>query len=249
MKLAANIFLLSAIFINACAFADEIQVAVAANFAGPAKTIAAEFEKETGNKVLIASDATSKLYAQVKNGAPFEIFLSADQDTPNKLAKEGDADSSTQFTYGIGKLVLWSAKADFVDSKGEVLKSGNFSHLSVANPKTAPYGTAAVEVMKKLGVYEAIAPKLVQGENIAQTFQFVSSGNAELGFVALSQVAKDGQITEGSAWVVDPNYYNPIKQDAILLNKGKGHKAAEAFLFYLQSVKTKATIRKFGYEI
>ncbi|HET8707133.1 MAG TPA: molybdate ABC transporter substrate-binding protein, partial [Pseudomonadales bacterium] len=229
--------------------ADEIQVAVAANFAGPLKSIAAEFEKETGHKVVIAPDATGKLYAQIKNGAPFEILLSADQETPTKLAKEGNADASTQFTYGIGKLVLWSAKADYVDSKGEILNANEFTHLAIANPKTAPYGAAAVEVLKKRGLYDAIYPKLVQGENIAQTYQFISTGNAELGFVALSQVAKDGKISEGSGWIVDPNLYSPIKQDAILLSKGKGHKAAESFLFYLQSVKTKAAIHTFGYEI
>ncbi len=229
--------------------ADEIQVAVAANFAGPLKSIAADFEKESGHKLVIAADATRKLYAQIKNGAPFEIFLSADQETPSKLAKEGDAVPSTQYTYAIGKLALWSTKANFVDSKGEVLKTGNFTHIALANPKTAPYGAAGVEVMQKLGVLDALSPKFVQGENIAQTYQFISTGNAELGFVALSQVIKDGQIADGSGWIVDPNLYSPIKQDAILLTKGKAHKAAETFLFYLQSIKTKANIRKFGYEI
>lgn len=247
-KLSALTFFL-ALLGTANSHADEIQVAVAANFAGPLKSIAADFEKESGHKLVVSADATGKLYAQIKNGAPFEILLSADQETPGKLAKEGDAVAGTQYTYAIGKLALWSAKPNFVDNKGDVLKTGNFAHIALANPKTAPYGAAGVEVMKKLGVLDALTSKFVQGENIAQTYQFISTGNAELGFVALSQVIKEGQITEGSGWIVDPTLYSPIKQDAILLTKGKAHKAAEAFLFYLQSVKTKASIRKFGYEI
>jgi len=230
------------------ASAEEVYVAVAANFVAPAKSIAAEFEKESGHKVIISPDATGKLYAQIKNGAPFEVFLSADQETPSKLAAEGNAIAGSQFTYAIGKLVLWSAKEKYVDAHAEVLRSAGFNHLAIANPKTAPYGKAAVEALTKLGLYEKIAPHFVQGENIAQTYQFIGSGNAELGFVALSQVIKEGQITSGSAWILDQALYSPIKQDAILLKKGLDKKTAEAFLLFLQSAKVKAAIRTFGYE-
>ncbi|MDD5242073.1 MAG: molybdate ABC transporter substrate-binding protein [Sulfuricella sp.] len=233
----------------ATAFADEVQVAVAANFAKPVERIAAEFNKDTGHKASISLGATGKLYAQIRNGAPFGILLAADDATPQKMGKEGLSVPDSQFTYAIGKLVLWSAKPGIVDSQGEVLKKGAFQHFALANPKLAPYGLAGEEVMKKIGVFNAIQPKLVLGENITQTYQFVATGNAELGFVALSQVIKDGKITEGSAWIVPQNLYNPIRQDAVLLAKGKGNAAAELFLKYLKSDKAAAIIRSYGYEL
>ena len=226
--------------------ADEISVAVAANFTAPMQQIAAAFEKETGHKVQAAYGATGKFYAQIKNGAPFEVLLSADDEIPARLIKENAAQAGSQFTYAIGKLVLWSAKSAIVDGAGAVLKNGGFDHLAIANPKLAPYGAAAVEVMKGLGVYESIQPKIVTGESIAQTHQFISTGNALLGFVALSQVLKDGKM-EGSAWIVPAKLYAPIRQDAVILEKGKAKPAAVALMQYLKSDKAKAVIQSFGY--
>ena len=229
--------------------ADEIQLAVAANFTGPMKLIAAEFEKDSGHKVLMTSGATGKFYAQITSGAPFEVFLSADDETPAKLEKEGAAVQGSRFTYAIGKLVLWSAQPDRVDSRGDVLRKGNFDKLAIAAPKLAPYGAAAVETMRRLGVLAAIEPKLVTGESLGQTFSFVSSGNAELGFVALSQVYEAGRIKSGSAWIVPENLYSPIRQDAVLLAKGKDSQAARQLLTFLKNEKSKAVIRAFGYAL
>ena len=228
--------------------ADEIAVAVAANFTAPMKQIAAEFEKDSGHKVLASYGATGKFYAQIKNGAPFEILLAADYETPASLVKENAAAGSSQFSYAIGKLVLWSARPGLVDAGAAVLKKGNFEHIALADPKLAPYGAAAVETLKALGVYDGLQTRIVTAENITQAFQFVSSGNAELGFVALSQVQKDGRI-EGSAWLVPANLYPSIRQDAVLLEKGRGVAAAEALLQYLRGDKAKAIIRSFGYEL
>jgi molybdate transport system substrate-binding protein len=228
--------------------ADELQVAVAANFTVPIQKIAIDFEKDTGHKIVPVFGSTGKFYAQINNGAPFEVLLAADDETPAKLVKEGAAVAGTQFTYAIGKLVLWSSKAGVVDEAGEVLKKGGFDHVSLANPKLAPYGAAAVEAMKALGVFAAVEPKIVMAENITQAYQFVSSGNAQMGFVALSQVLKEGKI-EGSAWVVPAKLYSPIRQDAVILDKGKGKPAAEALLKYLKGDKAKAVIKSFGYEL
>jgi len=228
--------------------ADDISVAVAANFTVPMQIIVAGFEKESGHKVQAAYGATGKFYAQIRNGAPFEVLLAADDETPARLIKEAAAVAGSQFTYAIGKLVLWSAKSAIVDGTGAVLKNGGFDHLAIANPKLAPYGAAAVEVMKALGAYESIQPKIVTGESIAQTHQFIGTGNALLGFVALSQVLKDGKI-EGSSWIVPATLYAPIRQDAVILEKGKGKPAAEALLKYLKSDKARAVIRSSGYEL
>lgn len=228
--------------------ADEISVAVAANFTAPMKQIAEVFEKETGHKIQAAFGATGKFYAQIKNGAPFDVLLAADDETPTKLVKENAAVAGSQFTYAMGKLVLWSAKPAIVDQAGEVLKKGGFDHIAFANPKLAPYGAAAVETLKSMGVYDTLQPKVVTGESIAQTHQFVSSGNALLGFVALSQVLKDGKI-EGSSWVVPAKLYSPIRQDAVILEKGKGKPAAEALMKFLKADKAKAIIQSYGYEL
>ena len=231
------------------AHAHEVQVAVAANFTAPMQKIAAEFEKDTGHRAVRAFGATGKFYAQIANGAPFEVFLSADDETPAKLDQEFLTAPNTRFTYAIGKLVLWSAKADLVDAKGEVLKKGGFKHLALANPKTAPYGAAAIEVLTRLGLMANVQDKLVQGENISQAYQFVSTGNAELGFVALSQVYKDGVVTSGSAWPVPGNLYTPIRQDAVILAKGRNNPAARALADYLKGDKAKAVIRAYGYAL
>lgn len=227
--------------------ADEVQVAVAANFTAPMQKIAADFEKDTGHKAVLAFGATGKFYAQIANGAPFEVLLSADDETPARLEKELLAVPHSRFTYAIGRLVLWSAREGLVDDKGEVLKKGDFKHLALANPKTAPYGAAAMETMAKLGVLPNLQAKFVQGENIAQTYQFVSTGNAEAGFVALSQIVKDGRLAGGSAWIVPANLHQPILQDAVVLARGSRNPAAKALLDYLKGDKAKAVIKSYGY--
>jgi molybdate transport system substrate-binding protein len=231
------------------ASADEVQVAVASNFTAPMQAIATAFEKDTGHKAQLAFGSSGKFYAQIKNGAPFQVLLSADDEIPAKLEREGMAVSGTRFTYAIGKLALWSAQEGVVDSKGEVLKKDGYAHLAIANPKLAPYGAAAVEVLSKLGLLQAVQPKFVQGENIAQTYQFVASGNADLGFVALSQVLKDGKLSKGSAWIVPSTLHAAIRQDAVILQNGKGNAAARALAAYLKSDKAKAVIRAYGYDI
>lgn len=228
--------------------ADEIRVAVASNFSEPMQDIAAAFEKETGHTTQLSFGATGKFYSQITNGAPFDVFLSADNTTPARLEQEGQAVTGSHFTYATGKLVLWSANASLVDDNGAVLKKGTFSHLAIANPATAPYGAAAMSALEKLGLLGAIQPKLVQGENITQTYQFVSTGNAELGFLALSQVYKDGNITQGSVWYVTPSLYNPLHQDAVLLKPGSSNTAAQALLQYLKSDTAKNIIRRYGYD-
>ena len=227
--------------------AEKAQVAVAANFTAPAKLIAAEFEKDTGHKAVLAFGATGKFYAQIRNGAPFDALLAADDRTPARLAEEGMAIRGSRFTYAVGQLVLWSARPDLVDDAGEVLEKGDFKHLAIANPKTAPYGAAAIETLTALKLLDALKSKLVQGENIAQTHQFVVSGNAELGFVALSQVWKDGGLTSGSAWVVPDALHKPIRQDAVLLNPGAGNAAAVAWLDFLKGEKAREVIHAHGY--
>lgn len=242
-------FALIALGAPATTLAAEVQVAVAANFTAPAKTIAAEFEKSTGHKALLAFGSTGKFYAQIKNGAPFEVLLAADDTTPAKLEKEGMGAVGSRFVYATGRLVLWSAKPGFVDEKGEVLAKGDYKHLAIANPKLAPYGLAAVEALTALKLHDSLSLKFVQGENIAQTHQFMVSGNAELGFVALSQIMQDGKITSGSAWIVPPRLHQPIRQEAMVLDKGKDNPAAAAWLNFLKSDAAKKLIRSYGYEI
>lgn len=227
--------------------ADEVKVAVAANFQKPLEDIAASFKADTGDSLVISAGATGQLFAQIQNGAPFEVMISADSKTPKKLVKAELALADTQFTYAKGQLVLWSGDKAKVDASGAVLKKGDFTHLAIANPKTAPYGAAATEVIEKLGLTSTVSTKLVQGENITQAKQFVDSGNAEVGFVALSQVYKDGKITAGSAWVVPAELYSPITQDAVLLKKGEDNPAATALLKYLKGDKAKAIMHKYGY--
>ncbi|MDR2689357.1 MAG: molybdate ABC transporter substrate-binding protein [Azoarcus sp.] len=235
-----------AVVLSQAARAEEVQVAVAANFTAPMQEIAAEFEKHTGHKAILSFGSTGKFYTQIVNDAPFEVFLAADDTTPAKLEKEQHTVAGSRFTYAIGTLVLWSAKEDFVDDNGDVLK-GTFAHLAIANPKTAPYGTAAIEALTKLGLKDALEAKIVQGENIAQAHQFISSGNAELGFVALSQVYKDGKITGGSAWIVPAELHEPIRQDAVILTKGRDNPAASALADYLKGGKATAIIKSYGY--
>jgi molybdate transport system substrate-binding protein len=227
----------------ACAPAAEIQVAVAANFTEAAKEIAALFERKTGNKVVLSFGSSGQFYTQITQDAPFQIFLSADQERPEKAIADGYAVVGSRFTYAVGKLVLWSRDANLV--RGEsTLQQGGFSKIAIANPSAAPYGAAAIETMKALNVYDRLLPKIVQGNNIAQTFQFIDTGNAELGFVALSQIIERN---EGSRWVVSGSLYSPIKQDAVLLKKAASVDAAKAFLDFLKGPEAAAIEAKFGY--
>ena len=245
--IAMRLGLLAALLLAALpARAEDISVAVAANFTAPMKLIASAFEKDSGHRVVASFGATGKFYAQIKNGAPFEVLLAADEATPARLVQENAAVAGTSFTYAVGKLVLWSAKPALVDTAGAVLKTGSFAHLAMADPKLAPYGAAALETLKAMGVYASVQPKIVTAENITQAYQFVHSGNAELGFVALSQVQPDDK---GSVWLVPANLYAPIRQDAVLLQSGKGRPAALALMQFLKGDKARAIIRSFGYAL
>ncbi len=248
-RLHSLLALLLATSFTTFAQAAEVRVAVAANFAQTMKDIAAEFEKDSGHKVSLSQGATGKFYAQISNGAPFELLLSADDETPARLEKEGKAVAGSAFTYAIGRLVLWSPDPKLVEPGGAVLKTDSFRFLSIANAKVAPYGRAAVQTMQKLGVLSRIEPRVVQGESITQTFQFVSSGNAQLGFVALSQVWESGKLRSGSAWLVPEEMHESLRQDAVLLNPGKDSPAARALLAYLKSDKAKKIIERYGYRL
>jgi len=232
----------------ASAQAAEVSVAVASNFTAPMQKIAAAFEQDTGNKAVLAFGSTGKFYAQIRNGAPFQIMLSADDETPARLERQGLGVSGTRFTYAIGRLVLWSRQPGMVDDRGEVLRSARFERIALADPRLSPYGTAVVEVLEGLGLMSALAPKFVQGENIAQTYQFVATGNAALGFVASSQVFADGKLAQGSAWKVPASLHAPIRQDAIVLSPGKDKAAVSALMAYLRNDKSRAIIRSFGYD-
>lgn len=231
------------------ACADDVQVAVAANFTAPIQAIASDFEKDTGHKLIAAYGATGQFYTQIKNGAPFEVFLAADDSTPEKLEKEGETVPGSRFTYAVGTLALWSAKDGYVDPEGQVLKEGTYQHLAIANPKAAPYGLAATQVLDKMGLTEKVKDKIVEGQNITQAYQFVSTGNAQLGFVALSQIYKDGKVSSGSAWIIPEAMHDPIKQDAVILKKGANNPAAKALTEYLKGPKAAAIIKSYGYQL
>ncbi|MBK1623999.1 molybdate ABC transporter substrate-binding protein [Afifella marina] len=242
-SLAAGLVVAAISLPASMAAAAETNVAVAANFTEAAKEIAAAFKEKTGDEAALSFGSTGQLYTQISQDAPFEVFLAADDERPAKAVSEGYAVEGSAFTYAIGKIVLWSTDADLVSGE-DTLRSGDFNKISIANPTTAPYGAAAVETMKALGVYDDLEPKIVQGNNIAQAFQFVQTGNAELGFVALSQIAAN---SEGSRWEVPVDLYTPIKQDAVLLKKGEESAAAKAFLDFLKGPEAGAIIEKYGY--
>ena len=236
---------------HAAATQTVLHVAVAANFALPAQKIAAAFERESGQRVSLALGSTGKFYAQIRHGAPFAVLLAADSETPARLVREGLALGESQFTYAVGQLVLWSAQPGLVDAQGEVLlrmARGQLpGKLALADPRLAPYGAAAQQALAHLGLTEALRPQVVLGENIAQAYQFVKSGNAVLGLVALSQVMDDGRIASGSAWRVPAHLHAPIRQDAVLLQAGALQPAARAFLQYLRSDAARAVIAAHGY--
>lgn len=236
-------------FVATTAQAADVQVAVAANFTAPLQVIAKQFEQDTGNRVLASFGATGQFYAQIKNGAPFEVFLAADDTRPARLEAEGETVPGTRFTYAVGALALWSATPDYVDDQGAVLKQNTFRHLSIANPRSAPYGLAATQVLQRLGLMDTLKPRIVEGQSIAQAHQFVASGSAELGFVALSQVYRDGRLTSGSAWLVPGDLHDPIRQDAVVLAKGKSNPVAAAFADYLKGPKAAEIIQSYGYQL
>jgi molybdate transport system substrate-binding protein len=246
--LARGLFALNVAAVAGSASADEIQVAVAANFSAPAQKIAAQFEHDTGHVVRLSFGATGKFYAQIEAGAPFDVVLAADQSMPGKLVAEGKALPATLRTYAIGRLVLWSADPGLVDSQGVVLKSDKWRHLSVADARLAPYGQAAREVLAALKLTDAVQPRIVTAENIGQAWQFIQTGNAELGFVALGQVQPpDGSKVPGSIWLVPDNLYTPIRQDAVVIATTRAGKAAAEFVDYLASDKARVVIKAYGY--
>ncbi|MDP2431205.1 MAG: molybdate ABC transporter substrate-binding protein [Pseudomonadota bacterium] len=249
MRMLKYLSLLLGLSLATASPAEQVNVAVASNFSAPMNAIAAEFARDTGHQARPSFGSSGKFYAQIRNGAPFQAFLSADDETPSRLEREGLTVPGSRFTYAIGTLALWSPQTGYVDAQGEVLRHGRFNKLAIANPKLAPYGAAAVEVLDHMGLHNALTAKLVRGENIAQTWQFVSTGNAELGFVALSQIMKDGKITAGSTWVVPSRLHSPILQDTVLLPSGKGNPAAEALMKYLKGDKARAILKSYGYEL
>lgn len=228
--------------------ADEVSVAVAANFTDATRDIVPLFEKATGHTVKVSFGSTGKLYSQIEHGAPFQVFLAADSKRPKKAEAEGLAVQGTRFTYAMGKLALWSAKPGAIKDGEAYLKESGFTRIAIANPKTAPYGLAAQQVMEHLGTWPKVQGKLVRGDSIAQTFQFVATGNAEAGFVALSQV-KAWKKGEGSAWEIPQAYYEPIEQQAVMLNEGSENPAAKAFIEFLKSDAARSVITGYGYGV
>lgn len=246
---ARAVALFACLLVPVVASAQLVIVAVASNFTAPMQVIVQAFARDTGHRAQLSSGGTGALYAQIKNGAPFDVLLAADTQTPTKLAQEGFANAASQFTYATGRLVLWSAEPAFVDAQGEVLRQGDFRRIAMADPKLAPYGAAAKQVLTRMGLWAGIEPKVIQGKNISQTFQFVSSGNAPLGFVALSQVSQNGQFISGSGWVVPEDQYTPIEQDAILLKAAQGNSAARSLIDYLKGETAREIIESFGYTV
>ena len=226
------------------ALAGDIQVAVASNFRAAMEALVRDFEEQSPHRVVLIFGSTGKQYAQIRNGAPFDAFFSADMERPQKLEVEGVAVANTRFTYAIGKLVLWSPRADYVDAEGAVLHTGDFRHLSIANPELAPYGLAAQQVLESMGLWESLTPRIVRGENIAQAFQFIESGNAELGFVAFAQISNPKRATNGSWWEVPESLHQPIEQQAVLLRDSR---SARDLLEFVRSPQALVTIRVYGY--
>ena len=231
-------------------WAGEVSVAVASNFAGPMERLVPLFQKESGHTVKVSTGASGKLYAQIRGGATFDVFLSADEEMPKQLMQDGFAVGGSRFVYVTGRLVLWSAQPDLVDEKASVLNKGNFKMLAIANPRFSPYGVAAKETLAKLTMWNSIQEKLTKGENVTQTYQLVATEKADLAFIALSQVMRDGKMVEGGSWwLVPPEMHQPIRQSAVLLSHAKDQVAAKAFLAFLKSEKARTVMRGFGYEV
>ena len=228
------------------AVAAEALLAVAANFTLPMKSLVAAFERDSGHRIKTSFGGTGALYAQIHNGAPFDALLAADDVIPLRLQQEGLAVAATRFTYAVGKLLLWSPQADRVDASGDVLRGDGLTRIAIANPRLAPYGAAAMQTLRAMGLEQALRDRLVIGENVGQAYRFVASGNVDFGFVAAAQVMRDGRLVSGSAWAPPASMYTPLRQDAVLL--GAGAVAARAFLDYLRQPQTQAVLRGFGYE-
>jgi len=233
-------------FAGAPACAADVNVAVAANFTEPARQIAAAFQKKTGHRAILSFGSSGQFYAQISHGAPYQVFLSADADRPLQAEKDGFAVPGTRFTYARGRLVLFSRTPGLVDAQGAVLRSGRFAKLAVADPAAAPYGAAAIQILTRLGLYDRLKPRLVKGASITQAYQFVRTGAAELGFVALSQVIDE---KGGSRWLVPADLHRPIEQQAVLLRTGERDAAARAFLAFLKGPEARAVIPRYGYEV
>lgn len=230
------------------ASADEVRIAVATNFLAPLKEIVARFTVETGHKATISSGSTGKLYTQIVNGAPFDLLFAADNVHPGLLEDKGLSVSGTRFVYAVGRLALWSSDPGLIKSNGaDTLREKKFNHLAMANPKTAPYGKAALQVMQVLGIWSELSPLIVTGEDIGQTFQFVASKNAELGFIAMSQLMAYDNSKGHSRWVVPGSLYDPIRQEVILLKQGGGNPAALALMKYVQTMKAGDIVERYGY--
>lgn len=228
--------------------AGEVRVAVAANFAAPMQALAQSFQQTSGHSVATSVGATGQLYAQIKNGAPFDILLAADVSTPLRLEQEGATVAGTRVTYAIGKVVLWSKNPRLIDNQGQILRTGAFDKIAIANPRLAPYGTAAMQVLQNMGVVSSVRPKMVEAANIAQAYQFVATQNATLGFVALSQVSANGILREGSVWHIPSHLYSPVRQDAVLLKASQHNPAAFAFYQFLKTDTARTLINSWGYE-
>ena len=248
-RCAMHLALLFPLLLPLPLLAAQTTVAVASNFTAPMKVLAQAFERDTGHPLTLAFGATGQFYAQIRNGAPFAVLLSADDETPLKLEREGWAVAGTRLTYATGRLALWSRQPGLVDPQGQVLRTGRFDKLAIANPKLAPYGAAALQTLQALGLHERLTPKLVEGANVTQAYQFAASGNAALAFVAVAQVFENGQLREGSAWVVPDTLHEPLAQDAVLLKVGQNNPAAAALLQYLRTEKAQAIIRSYGYGV
>ena len=234
---------------SSSAQAAEVSVATASNFVAPLAQVAVLFQKESGHTLKVSSAASGKLYAQIKGGARFDVFLSADEELPKQLLQEGLAVGGSRFVYATGRLVLWSAQPGLVDEKASVLNKGNFSTLAIANPVNSPYGVAAKETLTKLTMWNSIQRKLDKGDDLAQTYQLAASERDDLAFIALSQVMRDGKISQGSWWLVPPEMHKPIRQSAVLLSGAKDKEAAKVFLEFLKGEKARAVMRGFGYDL
>ena len=247
--ISRTVITLTLLLFGQASWSATVLVAVAANFSKPMAEIVSQFEKATGHSVKLSFGSSGKFVSQLENGGPFEVLLSADEKGPEKLEQAGLTVPNTRFVYALGKLVLWSSKPNFVDDKGKILMTSNFKHLALADPKVAPYGAAAIDVLKKMKLLEKLQPLFVQGENIAQTYQFISTANAELGFLALSQVIENGKIAGGSSWIIPDNLHAPIRQGAVLMKIGAENPAAHALIDYLKSIPALAIIKKYGYDL
>lgn len=238
-----------AVLSSMAAMADELKVAVAANFISTIETLAQNFEKQSGHTVKLTSGATGKFYTQIKNGAPFDIFFAADRKTPAKLEAEGEIKEGSRFTYAQGRLSMWIPNATAGTDAVEYLKKGDFKHVSIANPKAAPYGAAAEQVLTKLDLLDTLKPKIVMGENIGQGYQFVATGNAECGFIPHSYTVDAKHVNKGSYWLVPQSYYTPLDQDVVIMKQAASNKAAQAFIDYIRSAEGKKIIEANGYSV